>query len=161
MDRGHRAGGMNHFVLPTNPAGEDSLRYGDVALERLRERMLALGCGPEGLRAKLFGGAAVLPFGVASDTVGSKNVTLAVDWLRSRSIPVIARRTGGINGLLIRFHTGTGRVLVRAIAAGSHAVAGLDVPLFDSRADPAAAEIDQLMALLRRRSGHAPTIGPS
>jgi chemotaxis protein CheD len=43
----------------------------------------------------VFGGAAVLPFGVAEDTVGTKNVNIALEWLGSRSIPVVPRRIGG------------------------------------------------------------------
>lgn len=115
IDRYNRAAGMNHFVLPYNPAGADSLRYGDAALERLRERMGRLGCDTGDLCAKVFGGAAVLAFGEAGDTVGTKNVQMAIEWLRGHSITVAARRTGGTSGLLIRLHTGSGQVLVRKI----------------------------------------------
>ena len=135
FDRHNRAGGMNHFVLPTNPAGENSLRYGDVALERLRERMSRLGCEPPDLRAKVFGGAAVLPFGEAGDTVGTKNIKIAIDWLREHSIPVISRRTGGKNGLLIRFHTRSGKVLVRRITSGISVDVSGPTPIHDSRID--------------------------
>jgi chemotaxis protein CheD len=124
---------MNHFVLPYTPQSEDSLRYGDVALERLRDRMLSLGCEPGDLRAKMFGGAAVLPFGEGGDTVGSKNVDVALQWLRHQSIPVLARRTGGQNGLLIRFHTRTGHVLVRTVGSSSAVMVDSQVPLYDSR----------------------------
>ncbi len=115
VDRHGRAGGMNHYVLPDSPDGQPSLRYGDVAIEELIQRMNRLGCKTGDLRAKVFGGAAVLPFGQAEDTVGTKNVAIAVEWLRSRSIPVVARRTGGEHGLLIRLYTTTGRVMVRPI----------------------------------------------
>jgi chemotaxis protein CheD len=135
VDRHNRAAGMNHFVLPYNPAGEDSLRYGDVALERLLQRMVRLGCETKDIRAKLFGGAAVLPFGEAGDTVGTKNVAVALDWLRGHSIPVVARRTGGKNGLLIRFHTGSGRVMVRKITSGAGAHLSGPAPTYDSRFD--------------------------
>jgi len=133
VDRQNRGAGMNHFVLPHNPAGEDSLRYGDVALDRLLERMSRLGCSVGDLRAKVFGGAAVLPFGEASATVGSKNVEIAIDWLRHHSIPVMARRTGGKNGLLIRFYTGSGRVLVRKIESGLGIDISGTIPVHDSR----------------------------
>jgi chemotaxis protein CheD len=140
VDRHHRAAGMNHFVLPYNPTGENSLRYGDVALERLRARMAELGCHPGDLRAKVFGGAAVLPFGDAGDTVGTKNVRTAVEWLREQSIPVLAQRTGGTNGLLVRFHTGTGRVLVRKISSGARVDPADPVPTQDLRLDSGAPE---------------------
>jgi chemotaxis protein CheD len=113
VDRHNRAAGMNHFVLPT---GQASLRYGDIAIEQLIIKMVRLGCGLNDLRAKVFGGAAVLPFGVAEDTVGTKNVNIALEWLRNRSIPIVARRTGGESGLLIRLYTATGRVMVRPIS---------------------------------------------
>ena len=133
VDRQHRAAAMNHFVLPNNPSGEDSLRYGDVALDRLLDRMGRLGCDLGDLRAKVFGGAAVLPFGETGDTVGTRNVQIAIDWLRSRAIPVVARRTGGKNGLLVRFDAGSGRVLVRRISAAVGADLGGEVPTYDSR----------------------------
>ena len=78
VDRYNRAAGMNHFVLPRSMDGTDSLRYGDTALERLRERMGRLGCDTRDLAAKVFGGAAVLSFGQAGDTVGTKNVQMAL-----------------------------------------------------------------------------------
>jgi chemotaxis protein CheD len=127
---------MNHFALPLNPSGEVSLRYGNVALERLRDRMLRLGCDAGDLRAKVFGGAAVLPFGDACDTVGAKNIAVAINWLRENSIPVIARRTGGKHGLLIRLHTDSGVVLVRKIATAPLPDSSGPVSVYDSRASP-------------------------
>jgi chemotaxis protein CheD len=131
VDRHNRAAGMNHYVLPLNPAGADSLRYGEVALDRLLERMVQLGCAPHELRAKLFGGASVLPFG-DSDTVGARNERTALDWLRVHSIPVLARRTGGKHGLLVRFNTGSGDVLVRRVISGAGAFPTGHAPSYDS-----------------------------
>jgi chemotaxis protein CheD len=130
IDRHCRAAGMNHFVLPT---GQPTLRYGDIAIDHLIHKMGRLGCNIGDLRAKVFGGAAVLPYGVAEDTVGTKNVDLALEWLRSRSIPVMARRTGGENGLLIRLYTATGRVMVRPIASGGGRIAPGRIATHDSR----------------------------
>jgi chemotaxis protein CheD len=117
IDRLNRGCGINHFVLPHSPNGELSLRYGDVAIERLADKMLRLGCDLSDLRAKLFGGAAVLPFAPGEDSVGTKNVKIAQEWLREHRIPIIAQRTGGKNGLLIRLFTATGRVLVRKVVS--------------------------------------------
>jgi chemotaxis protein CheD len=117
---------MNHFVLPRGPGGEDSLRYGNAALERLRERMDRLGCETGDLSAKVFGGAALLAFGVAGDTVGTKNVRMAIDWLRRQSITVAARRTGGTSGLLVRMHTDSGQVMVHT-GPGRHEARAMDM----------------------------------
>ncbi len=116
-DKVRRAGGMNHFVLPTDRHGEKSTRYGDVAIDELQAGLLRLGCRMGDLQAKVFGGAAVLPF-AGGQTVGSNNVRLALDRLRHDRIRIIAQRTGGILGRQIRFHTGTGDVFVRDIPAG-------------------------------------------
>ena len=120
VDRHRRAAGMNHYLLPHTPDGEPNLRYGDVAIEQLIVRMARLGCHMADLRAKVFGGASVLPYGAAEATVGAKNAALAIDWMRSHSIPVQARRTGGEHGLLIRLYTATGEALVRPITGPAH-----------------------------------------
>jgi chemotaxis protein CheD len=141
VDRHGRGAGMNHYVLPSSPGGQSSLRYGDVAIEQLVVKLSRLGCDLADLRAKVFGGAAVLPFGVVEDTVGTKNVAIAIEWLRQRSIPVVARRTGGENGLLIRLYTATGRVMVRPIAAASGRLVEGRNAIHDSRTGDGAAAV--------------------
>jgi chemotaxis protein CheD len=110
-------GGMNHFVLPYARRGESNSRYGDVAIDELLSGLLRLGCRTADLQAKVFGGAAVLPFG-GGQTVGSNNVQYALDRLQRDRIKITARRTGGILGLQVRFHTRTGDAFVRYIPAG-------------------------------------------
>ncbi|HET8995272.1 MAG TPA: chemotaxis protein CheD [Acetobacteraceae bacterium] len=110
------AGGMNHFLLPLCKGGPPSPRYGDIAVAMLLENMAALGCRMDNLRAKVFGGAAVLPFG-AQETVGTQNLAIALAVLQQHGVPVVARRTGGQRGLFLRFHTTAGRVMVRELAA--------------------------------------------
>ncbi len=122
-DKQQRVGGMNHFLLPRCGSAAPSPRYGDVAFSQLLALMQQLGCQTANLRAKVFGGAAVLPFGSNCDTVGTQNVSVALEVLRMCGIPVIARRTGGQRGLFLRFHTMVGRVMVRELAAASGAVA--------------------------------------
>jgi chemotaxis protein CheD len=110
-------GGMNHFVLPTDRYGEKSTRYGDVAIDELEAGLLRLGCRIGDLQAKVFGGAAVLPFG-GGQTVGHNNVQLALERLRRDHIRIAAQRTGGTVGQQVRFHTRTGEAFVRYIPAG-------------------------------------------
>lgn len=119
-DKVRGAGGMNHFVLPTDRNGEKSTRYGDVAIDELQAGLLRLGCRLPDLQAKVFGGAAVLPFG-GGQTVGANNVQLALERLRRDRIRVTAQRTGGLVGQQIRFHTRTGEVFVRDITPGIRA----------------------------------------
>lgn len=122
-DERRHVGGINHYVLPTG--GEPgNLRYGDAAVTRLLDRMTTLGCRVEDLRAKLFGGATVLPHG-EEETVGHRNLQIALDRLNEYGVRVVARRTGGEKGLYIRFHTASGEVMVRELrAAGAPAPPG-------------------------------------
>lgn len=113
-DPGRKLGGMNHFVLPRAPEGLVSARYGDVAMACLRDGLTRLGARMDKLQAKVFGGADVLAFG-SHRSVGAANVSLALECLHVCRIPVTAQRTGGKRGRMIKFHTGTGEVLVRAI----------------------------------------------
>lgn len=114
-DSRRKVGGMNHFLLPRGHGGGGG-RYGDVAIERLVHALGGLGCRPADLEAKLFGGAAVLRPADAAATVGEANLKMALDCLRGKGIRVVARRTGGERGLLVRFDTATGEALVRPIA---------------------------------------------
>lgn len=125
-DRRQRLGGMNHFVLPNRRRDDDAnLRFGDLATTTLVEQMLRLGCRVASLQAKLFGGAAVLPFAAGGDPVGAQNVRVAIEHLRNHGIPVIARHTGGRSGLLIRLFTESGDVMVRRVATGASMPVGL------------------------------------
>lgn len=109
-------GGMNHFVLPIDRNGEKNTRYGNVAIDELEAGLLRLGSRLTDLQAKVFGGAAVLPF-AGSQTVGQNNVQLALERLRRDNIRITAQRTGGTLGQQVRFHTRTGTAFVRYIVA--------------------------------------------
>ncbi len=113
-----RLGGINHYLLPHHCAGDRSLRFGDTAIERLLREMMRLGCQPESLQAKLFGGAAVLGWATGGDPVGDQNVRVALDTLCQHGIPIVERDTGGPSGMLIRMLTESGRVTVRRVTAG-------------------------------------------
>lgn len=126
-DRVRRIGGMNHFVLPSSSRGERNTRYGDVATDELMDSLRRLGCRPADIQAKLFGGAAVLPF-AGGQSVGSSNVRVALERLRNYRIPITVQRTGGTLGQQIEFFTRTGEVFFRHLPANSQATRGLGVP---------------------------------
>ena len=108
-------GGMNHFVLPYAPKGQRSTRYGDIAIEGLINGMRDLGSKTRDLRAKMFGGASVLPFSDAEKTVGARNIQAAIERLKTSRIQVIARSVGGTSGLWVRLNTASGEVSVRKL----------------------------------------------
>lgn len=110
-----RIGGLNHYVLPRGAVSDRTARYGDIAIAQLKQRMLDLGCQLNDLRAKIFGGAAVLPTAAWDRSVGAKNLKIALERLQADRIPIIARRTGGADGLIIQMNTATGEVDIRKI----------------------------------------------
>ena len=111
-DRYLGIGGINHYMLPTwNGMELASPKYGNIAIERLTERMLQLGCKKNNLVAKVFGGGEVISVSSSSMHIGERNIMVAEEMLMDQNIPIIGRSTGGKNGRKIIFNTHTGEVL--------------------------------------------------
>jgi len=111
-DRYLGIGGINHYMLPTwNGMELASPKYGNIAIERLVEKMLQLGCKKNNLVAKVFGGGEVITVASSTMHIGERNIMVAEDMLQERNIPIIGRSTGGKNGRKIIFNTHTGEVL--------------------------------------------------
>ena len=68
---------------------------------------------------KVFGGADVLPVSRQQQrpTVGAMNCKVALEVLQQEGLVVSAADLGGVRGRRIRFHTGTGEVLLHRLAA--------------------------------------------
>lgn len=108
-------GGMNHFMLPLwNGEGLATPRYGNIAMEKLLNKMLSLGCQQKYLVAKVFGGANITGNHSGNEIfmIGDRNVILANRMLDDYCIPVNACDVGGHLGRKIIMHTGTGVVWV-------------------------------------------------
>lgn len=119
-----RAGGINHYLLPYwNGEGLASPKYANIALPKLVEKMLDLGCRRQNLRAKLFGGGAVFRKIGGLFGVGERNITFAEQFLAEAGIPVVARDVGeGYTRKLI-FRVHTGEALVRRLKAQENGAA--------------------------------------
>ena len=117
-DRERGVGGVNHFLLPYFVAGgaASSPRFGNVAMARLVEGVVALGARRQNLQAKVFGGACVIDaFHGRGEHLGTKNVEVAVALLEREQIPVVAQDVGGRRGRKVIFHTDSGVALVKRI----------------------------------------------
>jgi chemotaxis protein CheD len=111
-----KIGGINHYMLPFwNGQGLASPKYGNIAIERLFEKMLSLGSKKSDLRAKVFGGGEVIETTVSQFHIGERNIKLALDSLNELKIPIIAQSVGGKLGRKIEYLTGTGEVKQRYI----------------------------------------------
>ena len=111
-----QAGGINHYMLALwNGEGLPSPRYGNIAIPKLIENMLKLGCKRHNLQAKIFGGAAVLGNSTGVLNIGTRNIQLAEEMLKNEKIPIIGRGVDGDSGRKILFNTKTGRVLSKRL----------------------------------------------
>ncbi|MBI5162945.1 MAG: chemotaxis protein CheD [Magnetospirillum sp.] len=105
---------MNHFALPSATRGQKGPRHGCDGIDLLVQGMADLGRRRPNLRAKLSGGSAVLPM-AGSGGICASNIAVAIDHLAIHGIPIIGRRTGGNQGMLVHFFTGSGDALFRPI----------------------------------------------
>ena len=106
-----KIGGINHFMLPTwNGNDLASPKYGNIAIDKLIDRMFFLGSRLEDLQAKVFGGGDMMHTENARIIIGERNIRIARLMLEERKIPVVASSTGGKRGRKIIFFTDTGEV---------------------------------------------------
>src|SRR5688572_2307294 len=107
-------GGINHYMLPWWNGNETpSTKYGDVAIERLIEKMILNGSRKENLVAKVFGGASQHAFHQKLLDIGARNISTAEKLLATHKIKIIAQNTGGTKGRRIVFHSQTNQVLMK------------------------------------------------
>jgi len=112
-DSRKRVGGMNHYLLPEgSDNGPNRLRYGNVANPALLNELLALGCDLKNIHAKIFGGSSAFAANPLQ-SVGSRNVQLAEEFVRKASIPLVSKDVSGKHGRRLVFHTEDGVTLIR------------------------------------------------
>jgi chemotaxis protein CheD len=108
-------GGMNHYMLPLwNGEGLATAKYGNIAIDKLLDRLISLGSDKKDLFAKVFGGAETLGDN-AIYGIGKRNVLIAEDQLAAHGIPILASNVGGKVGRQIVFDTSTGLVYMKFI----------------------------------------------
>ena len=114
FDTKQRIGGMNHYMLPLwNGEGLASPKYGNIANEKLLEKLVRLGCKPQNMIAKIFGGANQMS---AVMNIGERNIEIAKEQMKSFGINIINYNLGGTVGRKIRFDSGSGEVLMRFLS---------------------------------------------
>ncbi len=104
-------GGINHYMLPLwNGEGLASPKFGNVATEKLIQKMIQLGCQPHNLIAKVFGGANQMN---STMDIGDRNIEIAKQVLEKFNIPIVAENTGGTIGRKLKYETHTGKVMMK------------------------------------------------
>lgn len=110
-----KAGGMNHYMLPSGNNAETRGKYGDYASNKLIEMMLRLDPDIGNLVAHVYGGGAVVGHLSTGVGIGEKNIAVALEILEARGIRVMRKDVAGTNGRKIFFNTFTGDVETRPI----------------------------------------------
>lgn len=122
-----RVGGLNHYLLAKCPNTENpNPRYGSFAIQGLVKELLARGAERERLKAKVFGGGAVLSQIIPGIDVGQNNVDFAFLELENLKIPVLEKNVLGELGRKIEFDLSSFNVkheFMASTASGRHEVA--------------------------------------
>ena len=122
-DNKNGIGGMNHFLLPTEKINgrakryldyeSEATRYGDLAMEQLINKIIAMGGKRENLEAKIFGGAKM--FTASLSDIGSQNIAFVTEYLKIEKILVAKNDTAGINARKVYYIPATGDVFLKRI----------------------------------------------
>ena len=111
FDQKLNIGGINHYMLPFwNGNGLASPKYGNIATEKLVEKMLRNGATIRNMVAKVFGGANQMN---TSLRIGDQNIEVARQTLANYGIKIIAENVGGGVGRKLRYNTSTGQVMMK------------------------------------------------
>jgi chemotaxis protein CheD len=106
-----KVGGINHFMLPFwNGEGLPSPKYGNIAIQKLLEKLIKEGALRNNINAKIFGGW------IKGDTqymIGERNTLIAREILASMEIKIVSENVGGAEGRFLKFHTDTGNVFMK------------------------------------------------
>jgi chemotaxis protein CheD len=115
-------GGMNHFMLPeATGSGWDSvadsgwdtasasMRYGNVAMERLINDILARGGARQRLEIKVFGGGNVMK---GTTNIGHRNAEFVEQYLSAENLTISAHHLRGNLPRRVHYFPTTGRVML-------------------------------------------------
>ncbi|MBN1924810.1 MAG: chemotaxis protein CheD [Prolixibacteraceae bacterium] len=115
-DEGTKIGGANHFLLPLwNKRGAPDVRYGDIAIPELHDKVIMAGAVKRRLVAKIYGGGNMLNLNQSVFNVGQRNIDMAKQKLSELNVPIIEEITGGMFGRKILFNVFDGSVKVDVI----------------------------------------------
>jgi chemotaxis protein CheD len=113
-------GGMNHFMLASDAAGQwgtdqKSTRYGNFAMEKLINELIKAGCPRERMEVKVFGGGNVTD---TRNQIGTQNAEFVLRYLQDEGLSCSARDLGGPYPRRIQYFPTTGRVVRKLLTGG-------------------------------------------
>jgi chemotaxis protein CheD len=146
-------GGMNHFMLASDAAGNwgsdsQSTRYGNFAMEKLINELIKAGCPRERMEVKVFGGGNVTD---TRNQIGTQNAEFVLRYLQDEGLPCSARDLGGSYPRRIQYFPSTGRVVRKLLTGGDRELIVQEESEYAKRltAKPAAGEV-QLFGMKKK-----------
>ena len=122
-DRTLKVAGLAHIMLPDSTQFKNNtnpMKFADLAIPMLIEKMEEQGCKKRNLIAKIAGGASMFNFSdksIISD-IGKRNGEAVKKTLKDKSIPIVAEETGGNKGRTMIFQANDGKVILKVVGHG-------------------------------------------
>jgi len=115
-------GGMNHFMLPDDSSSSSGTwkdtpvssetRYGNVAMERLINVIIANGGDRKNLEIKVFGGGRVLNM---STDIGGNNIEFVKQYIAKEGFNIVTEDVGGVYPRKVQYFPLSGRVRMKKL----------------------------------------------
>ena len=119
-DADSKVAGLAHIMLPDSTQFRNvtqPLKFADLAIPILIEKMVSKGCKRKNIVAKIAGGASMFNFSdknMISD-IGKRNTEAVKQSLKSHEIPIVAEETGGNKGRTMILESEDGAVTIKSI----------------------------------------------
>lgn len=122
-DRNLKVAGLAHIMLPDSTQFKtttNTMKFADLAIPILIEKMRTQGCQKRNITAKIAGGASMFNFSdksIISD-IGKRNTEAVKKSLNEHGIPIIAEETGGNKGRTMILNASDGKVTLKVVGKG-------------------------------------------
>lgn len=122
-DKSKKIAGLAHIMLPDSSQFSEvktPMKFADLAIPILLEKMIEKGCKSNQLTAKIAGGASMFNFtdkSIISD-IGTRNVASVKAALEKERIPIIAEDVGGNKGRTMIVDSEDGKVTLKIVGQG-------------------------------------------
>lgn len=122
-DKTTKVAGLAHIMLPDSTqfkAATNPMKFADLAIPMLIEKMEKQGCKKRNIVAKIAGGASMFNFtdkSIISD-IGKRNSAAVKKTLKEQEIPIMAEETGGDKGRTMILSAADGKVTLKVVGKG-------------------------------------------
>ena len=122
-DKSLKVAGLAHIMLPDSTqfkTTNNPMKFADLAIPILIEKMEKQGCKRRNLIAKIAGGASMFNFSdksIISD-IGKRNSDAVKKTLKENGIPIIAEEIGGDKGRTMILNASDGKVTLKVVGKG-------------------------------------------